>query len=158
VDEYGMNSGTIATPELQADGVKSQSDSRTTARITANVARAPELSHTSFLCATGLIAILLWCAIWAYVAAFPMAYLDRNYPLAQAKRQLAAECLPERVIVFGDSRAVAAIDPKFMSLQVVNLAYPGASPVENYFLVRKALDCGTPPKLVVLDQEAALYV
>lgn len=120
--------------------------------------KATELPLGLFLGFSGLVCVAIWAAIWAYIAAFPMAYMDRDYPLSLAKAQLAAECLPGDIAVFGDSRAAAGIMPKTMDMRVTNLAYPGGSPIENYFLVRRLLRCPTPPRLVVLAQSAAMYV
>lgn len=117
-----------------------------------------ELSPGKFLGFAALVCVSIWAIVWAYIVFFPMAYLDRNYPLAIAKAQLTAACPANDIAVFGDSRTVAAIMPQEMQLRVTNLGYPGASPVEDYFLVQRLLRCPTPPRLVVLAQSAALYV
>ena len=122
-----------------------------------NRPRAAELSLGLFLGVAGLVCVSIWAVVWVYIIAFPMAYLDRNFPLSLAKAQLAARCIPGDVAVFGDSRAVAAIMPNIMDIRVTNLAYPGGSPVENYFLIRRLLRCSTPPQLVVLAQSAGMY-
>lgn len=116
-----------------------------------------ELSGGGFLAVACMVCAAIWAVLWTYVLAFPMAYLDRDYPLSIAKAQLAAQCPAQNIAVFGDSRALAGIIPSAMDIRVSNLASPGASPVENYFLVKRLLRCSTLPKLVVLDQSAALY-
>ena len=102
---------------------------------------------------------LTWCLVaftlsfglvWLYVAAMPMAFLSRDYPLWIAKRTMLDECRLGDVAVFGDSRTLAGTEPSVMPVPVMNFALSGTTPIETYFAVRRALRCPTPPKLVVI--------
>ncbi len=99
---------------------------------------------------------LVFGLVWVYVATMPMAFLDRDYPLYVAKRTMLDECRPG-VAVFGDSRALAATVPGVMPTPVVNYAMSGTSPIETYFLVKRALDCRKPPSLVVVAHSALKF-
>lgn len=116
-----------------------------------------ELSFTGFLLVAGMAFLFTWAAMWAYIAIFPMAYEGRDYPLALAKNILMSQCRANQIVVFGDSRAVAGVLPTVMNLPVENLAFPGASPVETYFLVKRVLHCPEPPRLVVIAHSASMY-
>jgi hypothetical protein len=95
--------------------------------------------------------------VWIYVAAAPMAFLSRDYPLWIAKRTMLDECRLGSVAVFGDSRTLAATVPSLMPVPVMNFAMSGTSPIETFFAVRRALRCPTPPKLVVIAHGALKF-
>ena len=134
---------------------------------TATVRPVPWRRRTAAPSASGAAATFLWSSaaafvvcfglIWAYVVLCPMAFLDRDYPLWMAKRTMLAAGRPGMVAVFGDSRAVAGIMPAAMPLPVVNFALSGTSPIETWFAVRRALDCPTPPRLVVIAHGALKF-
>lgn len=126
-------------------------------RVNKNNAAARELSFTGFILVTGMAFIITWGVAWAYIAACRMAYADRNYPLSLAKTQLIAQCRPNEVAVFGDSKVVAGVLPTAMHVPVENLAFPAATPVETYFLVTRLLRCPEPPRLVVIAHSASMY-
>lgn len=119
--------------------------------------RVRDTSSTEFLGWFGIAFVIAFGIVWAYVAMVPMAFLSRDYPLWIAKRTLMDECRLGSVLVFGDSRAVAATVPNVMAVSVTNLAQSGASPIETYFAVRRALRCPTPPKLVVIAHSAPKF-
>jgi hypothetical protein len=98
-----------------------------------------------------------WGAVWFYVATFPMAYEGRDFPIALAKQKLINQCRADQVAIFGDSRVVAGVWPNNMSVPVENLAYPGASPVETYFFIKRLLRCPKPPRLVVIAHSVSMY-
>lgn len=116
-----------------------------------------EISFTAFTIRMAASCVLTWGLIWAYVSAFPMAYQDRDYPLSIAKAALAAQCRPNVVAVFGDSRAVAGVLPAAMPIPTENFALSGTSPVETYFMVKQLLRCPSPPRLVVIAHSASNY-
>jgi hypothetical protein len=109
-------------------------------------------SAAGFLAWFGIAFVVTFGIAWAYVAIMPMAFLSRDYPLWVAKRTMMDQCRLGSVLVFGDSRTMAATMPSVMAVPVTNLALSGASPIETYFAVRRALRCPTPPKLVVIAQ------
>ncbi|WP_158927994.1 hypothetical protein [Acidisphaera sp. S103] len=111
----------------------------------------------AFLAWFGVAFVVAFGVVWIYVAMAPMAFLSRDYPLWVAKRMLMDECRLGSVLVFGDSRAMAATVPDVMPMSVTNLAQSGASPIETYFAVRRALRCPTSPKLVVIAHSASKF-
>jgi hypothetical protein len=101
----------------------------------------------------------LWFALcfggfWAYAALFPLAYLDPEFAIWQAKEELlAAPCAgpcPE-LVVLGDSCAVAGVDPRQLSVPAINLALGGGTAMEAYYVLARWLESHTPPKTVVLS-------
>jgi hypothetical protein len=114
-------------------------------------------SAAGFLTWFGLAFAVTCGLVWAYVAIMPMAFLGRDYPLWIAKRTLIDECRLGSVLVFGDSRAMAATVPSVMPVPVTNLAQSGTSPIETYFAVRRALRCQTLPRLVVISHSAPKF-
>jgi hypothetical protein len=116
-----------------------------------------DTSFAAFLGWFGTVFVVAFGIVWVYVAAAPMAFLSRDYPLWVAKRALMDECRLGSILVFGDSRAMAAMVPNAMPISMTNLAQSGASPIETYFAVRRALRCPTPPKLVVIAHSAAKF-
>ena len=133
---------------------ESMSDLTYTAKIKAV---SGELSFVRFILMGGLAFAFTWAAVWAYIIAFPMLYQDRDYPLALAKQQLLAQCPLNRVVVFGDSKVVAGVLPTAMNIPVENLAFPAATPVETYFLVKRLLRCPDVPRLVVIAHSTIMY-
>jgi hypothetical protein len=103
---------------------------------------ARELSFARFGLLAGLAFLCTWALLWLYILAFPMAYQDRDYPLAVAKETLLSQCLPDQVAVFGDSKAVAGVLPTAMTIPVQNFAFPAATPVETYFFVQRLVHTG----------------
>lgn len=116
-----------------------------------------ELSFRRFILVAALTFLATGGAVWFYIIAFPMAYAGRDYPLALAKSQLIAQCRPNEIAVFGDSRAVAGVLPTAMPEPVENLAFPAASPVETYFSVQRLLRCPDAPRLVIIAHSASMY-
>ena len=124
--------------------------------------RGATISFGRFLTLTGISFVVVVGLVWAFVAACPMAFMDRDYPLWQAKRAMLDACMSEgAVAVFGDSRTVAGIMPQAMSelgpLRTVNFALSGTSPLETYFNVRRALACPVAPRLVVIAHGAMKF-
>lgn len=118
---------------------------------------ARELGFGAFVIRFALAFAITCGIIWAYVAAMPMAFENRDYPLLVAKREIAARCIKGVVAVFGDSRAVAGVLPAAMGVPTENLAMSGTSPVETYFMVKRLLRCPTPPRLVIIAHSASSY-
>ena len=115
------------------------------------------LSPAAFMaCFAGSFAVATALA-WLYVAAMPMAFLSRDYPLWIAKREMLDRCRVGTVAVFGDSRTLAAVVPDAMPIPVTNFAMSGTSPIETYFAVERALRCAAPPKLVVIAHGALKF-
>lgn len=120
-------------------------------------AAATKIGYGAFMLRFVVAFVVVLGAMWAYVAALPIAFQDRDYPLMIAKRDIAARCDPNAVAVFGDSRAVAGVAPRMMAMPVQNLALSGTSPVETYFAVSRLLRCPVAPRLVVIAHSATTY-
>src|SRR6201747_1869709 len=127
-------------------GAESPAESRSATRA---AKRVSAVSARSFLVWSALSFVASFGLIWLYVATMPMAFLTEDYAVWVAKRAMLNECRLGDVSVFGDSRAMAGMDPSKMPMPVANLALSGTSPIETYFAVSRALRCPTPPKLVV---------
>jgi hypothetical protein len=120
-------------------------------------ARSSGLTARGFLVWFFVTLIASFGFAWLYVAAMPMAFLDRDYPLWIAKRTMLDECHLGAVSVFGDSRTMAATIPSVMTMPVENFAMSGTSPIETYFAVERAMRCRIMPKLVVIAHGALKF-
>lgn len=118
---------------------------------------ARPLSAQGFLLRFFVLLTICFGLVWVYVATMPMAFLSRDYPLLQAKRRMLDTCQLGSVAVFGDSRAVAAVMPRVIPVATSNFALSGTSPIETYFLVRRALRCSKLPKMVVIAHSVFKY-
>ena len=108
------------------------------------------LSAAAFLAVFGLF--------WIYTATSPMAFLSRDYPSWIAKKAMLASCNLGAVSFFGDSRAMAAIDPRALPFPSSNFALSGSSPIEAYFAAKRLLQCKTTPKTVVIAYSVGKYM
>lgn len=118
---------------------------------------ASQLRGRRYLSWTACAAVLTFAVIWAYVAAMPMAFLGRDYPLWVAKEAIMDRCDLGQVAVFGDSRAVAAIMPDELGVSVSNLALSTTTPIETYFAVQRALRCPHLPAQIVIAHSPASF-
>jgi hypothetical protein len=108
------------------------------------------ISAARYLAWSACTAAAAFALVWLYVAMMPMAFLSRDYPLWLAKKAMIDKCDLGSVALLGDSRAVAAVMPTVMPLEVSNLALSSSTPIETYFAVARMLRCNDPPKLVVI--------
>lgn len=90
-------------------------------------------------------------ALWAWIVAEPLAYLDPEYPYWRAKYDLVARCDLGDVIVLGDSRPAVGILPNQLPMRATNLAVGGGKPVEALAMLRRVLDCPDRPSHVILS-------
>jgi hypothetical protein len=110
-----------------------------------------------FLAAAALTALLSFVVVWAYILAFPMAFLEGGYPAWVAKERMIAECDLGDLAVFGDSQAQAGFVPLRLPGTVSNFALPAGAPIETYVAVKRALACPRPPRLVVLSMSMVSF-
>jgi hypothetical protein len=103
-----------------------------------------------YLAAFATAFLLCFGLVWIYTATMPMAFLTRDYPAWIAKRTMLNRCELGSASFFGDSRVMAAIDPRDLPFPSSNLAFSGSSPIEAYFAVNRALRCTDRPKVVVI--------
>jgi hypothetical protein len=102
--------------------------------------------------------VLVFGLVWFYVAAFPMAFMSRDYPAWTAQRTILASCNLGAVSIFGDSRAMAGIEPQQLSFQISNFADAGSSPIEAYFTIRREIACKTRPKAIIIAYSTGKYM
>ncbi len=124
--------------------VVAEDDSETQAR------RYIGLLASAFLVVFGLF--------WIYTATLPMAFLSRDYPAWVAKHGMLDHCDLGRVAVFGDSRAMAGIDPTSLPFSASNFAFSGSTPIEAYFAAERMLRCKTQPKAIVIAYSIGNYM
>jgi hypothetical protein len=111
-----------------------------------------------YLTCLGVSALCLFAAVWLWVVAMPMAYMDTEYPSWLAKQQMLASCDLGEVLVVGDSRAAVNIVPALLGVKTTNLAVGGGQAIEAFIAVSRALDCPAPPKRVVVSLNAGHFV
>ncbi len=103
-----------------------------------------------FFVAFALTAVILIGGGWWFTAHFQDGFFDPEYGMWTAKEEMVASCDLGSTLVLGDSRAVAGFVPAELG-DTVNLALGGASPVEMYFMVERALRCPVPPRRVIVS-------
>jgi len=111
-----------------------------------------------YLLVVAAAAALAFGAVWLFVAAAPLAFLDPEYPYWLAKQELLQRCDIGTVLVVGDSRAAVDIIPARLGVKTTNLAVGGGEAIEAYAALRHALACPDPPRRVVISFDAAHFV
>jgi hypothetical protein len=111
-----------------------------------------------YLGALALSAIISFALVWAWVASVPLAFMDSEYPSWLAKRILLERCDLGEVLVVGDSRAAADILPERMPFRMTNLAVGGGEAIEATAVVNRALQCPTPPRMVIVSLDPGHFV
>ncbi len=91
------------------------------------------------------------------MAIAPLSFLDPEYAAWLAKERFLAGCDLGEVIVVGDSRAAADIEPGLLPTRTTNLALGGGEPIEAYVALRRALACPNPPRRVVISFDAGHF-
>ena len=103
------------------------------------------------LVAGGMGALLFGCLWWQVSRMDPMSYLNSEYPAWAAKMTLAAGPQGGKVVILGDSRAMAGLIPAEIDPRVINLALSGGSAMEAYFMARRVLCQPEKPAMVLLS-------
>jgi hypothetical protein len=70
----------------------------------------------------GGVFVVGFAAVWAWVVAMPLAFLDPEYPYWLAKQRMLAACDLGSVLVLGDSRAAVDVIPARLGATAANLA------------------------------------
>jgi hypothetical protein len=104
-----------------------------------------------YLCLLAISTAASLAAVWLWVLAAPMAYMDPEYPSWRAKQIMLTRCDLGEAIILGDSRAAADIMPARLPMKVTNLAVGGGESIEAYAALRRVLACPDAPKLVILS-------
>ena len=120
-------------------------------------ARAPS-TIACYFATLSLTATALFAAIWLWIAAAPLAYLDPEYPAWLAKQQMLHRCDLGDLLIVGDSRAAVDVIPALLPTQTTNLAVGGGSPIEAYIAIKRALACATPPQRIIVSLSANHFV
>ncbi len=102
-------------------------------------------------------AVLSFAAVWSWVLAMPLAFLEPEYASWRAKQIMVERCDLGDVLVLGDSRANVGFVPARLGVRTTNLAVGGGEAVEALAILSRALACPTQPKLVVLSLDAVHF-
>jgi hypothetical protein len=113
-----------------------------------------ETSFAGYLVRLGAVFAAVVLAAWLYVVSFPMAFLEGGYPAWVAKSTMLAECRVGSIAFFGDSRLEAGVVPALLPVEASNFGLAAGTPVETRSAVRRALDCASPPRQVVISLTA----
>jgi hypothetical protein len=116
------------------------------------------ISGRQYLAVSAATAVVTFGLIWVWVAFMPLTFLDPEYAAWRAKQLLLARCELGSMLVVGDSRAAADIEPVLLPEKATNLAVGGGEPIEAYAALRRALACGRPPSRVIVSFDAAHFM
>ena len=85
-----------------------------------------------------------------------MFYMDSEYPSWKYTKDVQSGILSpiedesDAVLILGDSRAMADLDPAILSDNVINLAFGGATSIEMYYTMDEYLKNHSAPKAVLI--------
>lgn len=119
---------------------------------------SPACEPLNYLIAASTVAVIFLGLVWGWVAFARIAFLEPEYGAWVAKRGFLARCDLGDVLILGDSRAAADIEPLLLPGRAVNLALGGGEPIEAYVALRRALACPQPPSRVVLSFGAGHFM
>jgi hypothetical protein len=111
-----------------------------------------------YLRTAALAGVGAWFALWAWIAAAPLAYLDPEYPAWRAKIELLQRCDLGQLVILGDSRAAVDVIPALLPVAATNLAVGGGKPVEAFAALKRALACPHPPRRVLIALDPAHFM
>jgi hypothetical protein len=98
-----------------------------------------------------LIAVIVG-GFWAWTRHLSLyAILDPEYGMWAAKEALAESGCAGKIVILGDSTAVADLIPARIDARVVNLAIGGGTSIEMNFILRHIMDKGGPPVAVIFS-------
>ena len=96
-----------------------------------------------------ILAALPFILTIAFIFAFPMAYMDNEYPGRLYTRDVIRGDYSYDTVILGDSRAVADILPTELE-NAVSLANGGATAIENYYYLKDYIkNHGAPKKCII---------
>jgi hypothetical protein len=116
------------------------------------------MSPRAYLAFAATLAATAFAAVWLWVALAPLTFLDPEYASWLAKERFLAHCDLGGVVLVGDSRAAADIEPALLPVRATNLALGGGEPIEAYVALHRALACANPPNRVVISFSAGHFV
>ena len=98
-----------------------------------------------------IVLIIIWIICAVIVKCFPMYILDEEYATyKQIKDYVNNTDEYNKVLIFGDSVAKAAVSPTLISNSMYNLAVAGGTPIEQYFIMKDYLEKHDPPQTIVM--------
>ncbi|HII14816.1 MAG TPA: hypothetical protein HA362_00725 [Nanoarchaeota archaeon] len=89
-----------------------------------------------------------------YLEIFPMNYFQQAYPIWSYQFDIIDGNIPAddaRILIFGDSRAMAGIIPEIIGNDTRSLALGGATPIETYFILQRYLQTHSAPAIILLS-------
>ncbi len=104
-----------------------------------------------------ILILLPVIALWVFLAAFPMNYMDGEYSLYNQTKDYIygqTDLNPSDIIVLGDSKAKSGVLPSELSDRCFNLAQGGSTSVEAYFTLKNYMEHMGVPKTVILSESA----
>lgn len=95
--------------------------------------------------------IVIWGIFAIVVKKFPMYIFDDEFATyKQTMDYIDNTDEYNKVLIFGDSVAKAAVEPEAISDSMYNLAMAGGTPIEQYFIMQEYLEKHEAPKTVVM--------
>lgn len=99
-----------------------------------------------------VVFLSIWTVIFVSLCQFlPMHYFNGEYPLWVDKMEVLDEPGEYSNFIFGDSRAIAGIDPRELGDHYYNLALGGGTPMEGYFMLRRLLENGNRVDTLIIS-------
>ncbi len=102
------------------------------------------MTNKSYLTLFFSLCIIALTVIWCGIKFLPEFYQDREYGMWQAKKTLIQQFKADKegeqsLIIIGDSRAVAGINPLDSQQTMLNLALGGGTPLEGFYTYQSLL-------------------
>lgn len=103
-----------------------------------------------------ILALVPFFIFMIYAGLFRMFYMDSEYPSWKYTKDVQSKIISpvsdeeDSVLILGDSRAMADLDPCILGDNVVNLAFGGATSIEMYYTLNEYLKNHSAPKAVLI--------
>ena len=97
-----------------------------------------------------ILAALPFLVVIVFTFAYPMAYMDNEYPARKYTREVITGKTDYETLILGDSRAMADLMPEYLGDGCVNLATGGATSVENYYYLQDYLKHHQAPETCLI--------
>lgn len=98
------------------------------------------------------LTVLLFAIIWINLLIFPNNWSSSSFSITNNIKNHIESVKNNEILIIGDSRAVAGFNPKIIdSNKVYNLNLGGATPITGYFTLKKLLNSGKTPKLLIVS-------
>src|ERR1051326_1780798 len=104
-----------------------------------------------FLTAMAIGFFLIWALLALWIMIAPLTIFNVGQAVVIAKNDLLKRCPASDIVVFGDSRADAGIDPRLIDRRTVNFAQGGGNIAEDYYRMKRYLTCGAKPNVAILS-------